>query len=71
MIYNNNNLVDDQEDPLDPQPLEEEFYYALVPNNFKLSFLTIFNGKSDPQKYIVSIKMKMTINGATNFFKCN
>lgn len=49
-----------------PQNLLDEISNAIVPENFKLSSLVKFEGKSDPRKHIASINTQMVIIGTSD-----
>jgi len=58
-------------DEPDPQPLAVEIWNAPVPEGFKLSSLSSFDGKGDPVEHITSFNTRMTFIGAPNSLNAN
>ncbi|MCI82396.1 hypothetical protein A2U01_0103670, partial [Trifolium medium] len=45
---------EEEEDVLESQPLAEELWDAPVPENFKISSLPTFDGKTDPLEHLMA-----------------
>lgn len=46
-----------------PQPILAEKWDALIPMNFELPLMVMFDGKSDPHEHVTTFNMKINIIG--------
>ncbi|MCI41422.1 hypothetical protein A2U01_0062655, partial [Trifolium medium] len=54
----------------EPQPLAQEIWDALVPENFKVPNLPSFDEKTDPLEHLIAVDTQTAIIGVSEPLKC-